>query len=112
MSITRFVVAAAMIFAMAGAPHVNAQVLYGTLTGDVSDPASAAVAGDKVEATNQDTNVKTEGTTDEKGIYRFINLRPGPYKVVVTAPSFRVYSQTNVQVQVNEIRRVDVQLQI
>ena len=88
------------------------QVLYGTLTGNVTDPASAAVAGVQVEATNQETNVKSETKTDERGIYRFTNLQPGIYKVAVAAQGFRAHLQSNVPVQANEIRRVDVQLQI
>ena len=103
---------AVVLIAVAGARLGTAQVLYGTLTGNITDPASAAVAGVKVEATNQETNVKNETTTDERGIYRIPNLQPGLYRVSVTAPAFRPYAQTNVQVQANEIRRVDAQLQI
>src|SRR5215467_12856447 len=112
MSTVRCMFSAAVLLAAAGVRLATAQVLYGTLTGNVTDPASAAVAGVKVETTNQETNVKSETTTDDRGIYRIPNLQPGLYKVTVTAPSFKVYTQTNVQVQANEIRRVDAQLQI
>jgi hypothetical protein len=78
----------------------------------VTDPANAAVPGVHVEALNQGTNVKSEASTDEHGIYRFTNLQLGLYKVSVSAKSFRTYVETNVQVQPNEVRRVDVQLQI
>src|SRR5258706_11393762 len=86
-----------LLFVISGVSH--AQVLYGTLTGNVIDPANAAVPGVHVEAVNQETNVKSEATTDDRGIYRFTNLQPGPYKVTVAAPSFRTYSETNVPVQ-------------
>jgi hypothetical protein len=89
-----------------------AQVLYGSLTGNVTDPAGAAVPGVHVEALAQDTNVKSETNTDEHGIYRFTNLLPGPYRVTVTAKAFRTFIEDNVPVKVSEIRRVDVQLQI
>src|SRR5262249_47334909 len=72
----------------------------------------AAVPGVHVQATNLETDVKSETNTDDRGVYRFTNLQPGLYKVAVTAGSFRPYSLTNVPVQANEIRRVDVQLQI
>jgi Carboxypeptidase regulatory-like domain len=111
MSNLRCVLAAAVLLAI-GLPKGDAQVLYGSLTGNVTDPADAVVPGAPVQATNQETNLKSETTTDERGIYRFTNLQPGVYKVTVTAPSFRPYSQTNVPVQPNEIRRVDVKLQI
>src|SRR5436190_11138678 len=112
MSILRRLVCAAVLFVMTAVRHCEAQVLYGSLTGNVTDPASAAIPAVHVEATNQETNVKSETNTDERGIYRFTNLQPGLYKVTVTAPSFRPYSATNVPVQPNEIRRVDVKLQI
>ena len=90
----------------------NAQVLYGSLTGNVTDPAGAGVAGAHVEAVSQATNVRREATTDERGIYRLTDLQAGLYKVTLTAKSFRTFIESNVQVQVNEVRRVDVQLQI
>ena len=83
----RAILCSVILFVISGVG--DAQVLYGTLTGNVTDPAGAAVPGVHVEATNQETNVKSEATTDDRGIYRFTNLQPGLYKVTVTAPSFR-----------------------
>ncbi len=68
--------------------------------------------GVHVEAVNQATNVKAGTDTDTRGIYRFTNLQAGPYKVTVTAKSFQTFIETNIQVQVGAIRRVDVQLQV
>jgi hypothetical protein len=82
------------------------------LTGNVTDPTGAAVPKVHVEAMNQGTNVKSEVDTDDRGIYRFTDLQPGQYKVTVAAKSFRTAIVTNVPVQANEIRRVDVLLQI
>jgi len=112
MSMRRVALSVAVLLAIASSRTVHSQVLYGTLTGNVTDPASAAVPGVSVEATNQETNVKSDTTTDDRGIYRFTNLQPGQYKVSVTAKAFRAYVQTNIPVQPNEIRRVDVQLQL
>src|SRR5260370_39491940 len=112
MSIPRYSVYAAVLVAIMAVPHCDAQVVYGSLTGNVTDPASAVVPSVHVKATNQETNVKSETKTDDRGIYRFTNLQPGLYKVTVTAPSFRAYSETGVPVQPNEIQRVRVQLQI
>jgi hypothetical protein len=100
-------------FVCAGASRLaSAQVLYGTLTGNVTDPSGAGVPATQVEAVDLDTNVKHETMTDERGLYRFTDLQPGPYRVTVTAKSFRTYSETNVPVQANEVRRVDVGLQL
>ena len=90
----------------------NAQVLYGTLTGNVSDPSSAGVPNAKVEATNVGTGVVRTANTDERGAYLFTNLQTGVYRVTIAAPSFRTFIANDVQVTANEVRRVDVPLQI
>jgi hypothetical protein len=90
----------------------SAQVLYGSLTGNVADPTGAAVPGAHVEALNQATNTKSETDTDVRGIYRFTNLQEGLYKITVTAKSFQTFIETGIQVQVSAVRRVDVQLQV
>jgi hypothetical protein len=90
----------------------QAQVLYGTLTGNVTDPANAVVPKVHIEATNTDTNVKHETDTDDHGIYRFTDLQPGPYRVTIKAPSFKTFVENNVPVQASAVNRVDVQLQI
>ena len=45
----------------------KAQVLYGSLTGNVSDPSKAAVPRAQVEALNVATGVSRQTTTDEGG---------------------------------------------
>ena len=102
----------AMALVIAAPRPGYSQILYGSLTGNVTDPTSAAVPGVHVEATNLGTNVKTEGDTDDRGVYRFTNLQPGTYRVAVTAKGFRPYVETNVEVRPNDVRRVDLKLQM
>jgi hypothetical protein len=90
----------------------NAQVLYGSLTGNVTDPSGAAVPGAKVEALNSGTGVNREADTDDRGVYLFNNVQPGVYKITVTATSFKKVVADNVRVNANEVRRIDLGLQI
>src|SRR5256884_6840959 len=90
----------------------KAQVLYGVLTGNVTDPSSAAVPDAQVEALNMATGVSRQTTADSAGIYRFAELQPGIYKVTVSAASFGALVTENVRVEANNTRRVDVQLRL
>jgi hypothetical protein len=104
---------ATVLLALACASHVgDAQVLYGSLTGNVTDPSSAAVPGAKVTALNTDTGISREATTDERGSYLFANAQSGTYRITATAPSFQTMAQTEVRVNANEVRRVDFSLKI
>lgn len=95
-----------------GSPWADAQVLYGSLTGTVTDSTSAAVAGAQVVALELHTGVSGTETSDSSGIYRFTSLVPGTYKVTITAPNFQTQETVGVVVRANEIARVDAQLKV
>jgi hypothetical protein len=90
----------------------KAQVLYGSLTGNVTDPSGAVVPGAQVEALDIATGVSRQTTTDSAGVYHFTELLPGIYKVTVSATSFGSFVAENVHIDVNTTRRVDVQLKM
>src|SRR5450631_1257605 len=81
---------ATVLLALACASRLaDAQVLYGSLTGNVTDPSSAAVPGAKVTALNVDTGVTRQSDTDARGAYLFSNLQLGTYKVTIEAKGFQ-----------------------
>ncbi len=88
-----------------------AQVLYGSLTGNVTDPAGAIVSGARVEVLNINTGVAKVVSTDERGLYLFSDLQPGVYKMTIEATSFKSQVQEGVRVDANTVRRIDAQLQ-
>ncbi len=90
----------------------GAQVLYGSLTGNVTDQSGAVVAGAKVEALNTGTGVSTSVVTDERGAYLFSNLQAGVYKVTITSANFKALAQDKVRVDANATRRLDAQLEV
>jgi len=91
---------------------VEAQVLYGTLTGNVTDKSGAAVAGARVEALNVETGVAQQTTSNNDGIYRFTALQPGNYKVSISAKGFNTSVNQSIPVVVNSVRRVDAVLAV
>src|SRR5258707_12151753 len=92
--------------------EARAQLLQGTIDGNVSDPTHAAVAGAKVTATDEQTNAVREPATNSTGGYTLPTLPPGTYTVTVTAPGFQSYSQTGVVVSVNTVSRANVPLKV
>lgn len=92
-----------------GATH--AQVLYGSLTGNVTDSAGASVPGATVSAVNTATNVSKETTTNGEGIYQFSDLLPGVYKVTISGTGFTTTVSEGVNIEVNNVRRLDMALQ-
>src|SRR5689334_1367677 len=90
----------------------HAQVLYGSLTGNVTDPSGAAVPGAKVEVLNVNTNSARQAETDVAGVYVFNNLQPGAYKVTVTSTGFQTIYVENIPVDGNQTRRVDLSLKV
>lgn len=89
----------------------QAQVLYGSLTGNVTDPTGAAVTGAIVEALNVNTGV-VQKTQTEDGIYRFFTVLPGTYTITVSSPGFKQFVRGKVEVVVNSVARVNAELAV
>ncbi len=89
-----------------------AQVLYGSLVGNVTDESGATIPGAAVVATNQDTNLVREATTNPEGIYGFPNVPPGRYVIKVTAAGFAEFTSKVVAVTANSTVRVDAPIRI
>ncbi len=90
----------------------NAQVLYGTLTGNVTDATGAAVPGARIEAVNSATGQAKQTEVDDHGTYQMNDVLAGTYRVTISAKSFGSVVEQGVTVDANTVRRVDVQLQL
>ncbi|MGH9428651.1 MAG: carboxypeptidase-like regulatory domain-containing protein, partial [Terriglobia bacterium] len=75
-----------------------AQLTRGYISGTVSDPSGAVIAGAKVTVTNKATNIQRESSTNELGVYRFVALEPGTYAVAFSAQGFETRKVENIQV--------------
>src|SRR2546421_2485037 len=91
---------------------VSAQSTYGTVTGSITDPSGAAVADAQVTLTNLGTSEKRTQTTGSDGLYSFVNLFPGKYKIDVEKAGFKRTSRTDIVVEVQQSYRIDVTLQV
>lgn len=86
-----------------------AQGTTGRISGTVTDPNGAVVAGAQVSATNLDTNLSQQTTTSDDGVFGFQLLPPGRYRVEVTASGFQKYEAEAV-VNITQTTNLDAQL--
>lgn len=91
---------------------VYAQVLYGTIEGNVQDPSGAAIPGAEVIATNQSTNAVRTTVTNDLGIYRFPTIQTGTWELRISIPGFKEYVNPDVRVTVNSTVRVNATLEV
>ena len=101
-----------LAFLLLASSGAKAQVLYGALSGVVTDPSNAAIAGAKVDATEMHKGILQETTTDSTGLYRFPELLPGLWKIVVSAPGFNSVETDDIVVDANTTVREDEKLAI
>lgn len=102
------VLAATLIMASAA----YAQVLYGTITGNVTDGTGAVLPGTTVQALNVDTGVSKTTVTDARGAFLFSDLNPGVYDVSFEISGFRKVLHKGARVESNAVRRLDAKLEI
>ena len=90
----------------------NAQTVYGSITGTVSDPTGAVVPNAKVLARGEQTGTTFNGVATSAGVFRFTELPVGAYDVTVSAPGFKTAKVTGVRVNLQVTTSVDVKLQV
>src|SRR3989441_2773853 len=91
---------------------VRAQSTYGSIAGAVTDSSGAAIADAQVTLTNLGTSEKKTQSTGSDGLYSFVNLFPGRYRVEVEKTGFKKYSRPEVVVEVNQSARIDATMQV
>ena len=105
----RLFLAAALLAAVVAAP-ARAQVLYGSLVGNVTDPSGSGVPAAQVLVQNANTNLSRTATTDSAGAYSIPALPAGSYTIRVTATGFQEFHATDVPITINTISRLDARL--
>lgn len=75
-----------------------AQTFRGGISGAVTDPSGAAVAGAQVTAVETATNVFYKAITSSAGEFAFVNLPLGSYSVTVKAEKFQPTKFDNIPV--------------
>jgi hypothetical protein len=88
------------------------QVGNGTITGTITDPAGAVVAGASVEVKNTDTSVVFPAVSTSTGDYTVPDLPVGNYSITVKVQGFKTYVHTNLALAATQVMKQDVVMQI
>ena len=102
----------AFLFAPLFVQRLNAQVLYGSVVGSVTDQTGAVVPDATVTITNVNTGQTREGATDAAGYYSITNVLEGTYDLSVKKTGFRPHLEKGVAVSINTVTRADANMQV
>jgi hypothetical protein len=88
------------------------QSTYGSIAGSVTDTSGASITDATVTLTNLGTQEKRTQSSGADGLFTFVNLFPGQYRVDVEKQGFKHFTQTAITVDVQQSTRVDAALQV
>lgn len=103
---------AALAFLSMMAAELQAQSIYATLTGVVSDPTQALVGSATVKLRDQESGSLRDTVTNSQGYYTFASVPVGTYELTVEAAGFQTYQQSGIALAGGEKRNVNVTLQV
>ncbi len=84
----------------------------GRVSGTVRDASNAVVANATVTATNVETGVQHQITTNGQGFYSFPDLPIGRYQLAIQMQGFKPYQRTGITIDANSALTVDAVLEI
>jgi len=101
-----------VIIALTLCVPMQAQNVYGTITGTVTDTTGAAVTDATVTLTNLATAEKHQVKSGSSGEYTFVNILPGRYRVEGTKSGFKTFVREPIIVEIESGIRVDIAMQV
>src|SRR6202795_3716322 len=88
------------------------QSTYGSIVGSVTDSSGAVLPDAKVTLTNAGTGEKRAQSTGSDGLFTFVNLFLGQYRIDVEKQGFKHFVRPEVTVEVQQNTRVDAAMQV
>jgi hypothetical protein len=82
------------------------------LNGSVTDPSGAAVADAKITLTDPANGSQRSTTSNPAGLYQFLDVPPGDYRLAATATGFAPYVVSKVTLQIKLPSTIPIRLQV
>jgi Carboxypeptidase regulatory-like domain len=102
----------AALLSICGGNATLAQEVTAAITGTVTDPSGAAVAGATVTAKSVERGIPYTAVTNDAGVYRVPLLPPGDYDMRVEKTGFHTALYPAFTLTLNQVARMDVQLKV
>lgn len=100
-----------LLFSLA-ANFTWAQSETATVSGQVVDPSGLNIAGAQIKLVDIDRDTSADTTTNSAGLYTFPSVKPGRYRIEVTAVGFKVVDVTDLIVNVQDHIEQNFRLQV
>ena len=97
---------------LAASTFGQTQATAADLSGTVTDPNGAVVAGATVTARNSDTGITRSVTSDGDGHYAIVGLPPGQYDVSAEAATFKKVVISGVRLTVGQAAELTIKLEL
>jgi hypothetical protein len=82
------------------------------LSGRITDPSKALIAGAKIAAISAGTNVRFETTSGPAGEYHLPNLPPGAYQIEIEKAGFKKLIKPGVILHVRDALDIDFEMMV
>jgi outer membrane receptor protein involved in Fe transport len=89
----------------------NAQAVYGSIYGTVTDASGAAIPGATVTVTDENKGTSVTAKSNESGAYSVEHMIPDIYTVKVEATGFKSFETNHLVVQADTSPKVDAAMQ-
>src|SRR5262245_30658243 len=90
----------------------SAQTTYGLVEGRIVDATGAAISGATVTVAQPATGFVRIAMSNERGLYRVLNLHPGEYEVTVERSGFATVAYESLKIDVGQAVTVNVGMEL
>jgi hypothetical protein len=101
-----------VLFLLIASLAAMAQQGTGTISGVVTDPQDALVAGAEVRVRSTLTNATFRSRTNDQGLYTAPGLPVGDYEITAEMQGFKRAVRTGVTLQVNQTAQVNLRMEV
>jgi len=101
-----------LVLLICGASATFAQDITASITGTITDPSGAAIAGATVTAKSAERGSTITAVTNDSGLYRISQLPVGNYDLKVEKTGFQTALYPSFTLALNQVARIDVQLKV